>query len=307
MNQFLLNLQKNSFYVLVPVLLFFSFSTAYLVRSIILIFLNPAKIDIKKNVNFAMNNSGAPPKAMSIYEDMLEGNMIRGKKIIDLPPDQALNGVAPAPIVEEIPGADEAVLTGTISGLSWFARATIKEKDKEDAEEFGLGKKVLGYVVKQIADHYAVLSKNGLNLKVEIGETIKEAKDRHAEMMAKRKGPDLTADNFTPGQKVVKPISRTDFEKYLKDESMIYKDARFGPNMVEGKIDGYKIYQVAASHVFYQLGARNGDVVRRVNGIPLNNTQKMLELWSNIKNSQTVTIDIDRKGTILSYEFQIRN
>ena len=38
--------------------------------------------------------------------------------------------------------------------------------------------------VKAIADHYAVLFKNGINLKVEIGQTIKEAKEVYNAQMA---------------------------------------------------------------------------------------------------------------------------
>ena len=98
-----------------------------------------------------------------------------------------------------------------------------------------------------------------------------------------------------------------DFERTLKNPADIYKDARFGPNLVDGKIDGYKIYQVPSTHIFYALGARNSDVIRRVNGMPLNETEKMMELWSNIKNSNKIIIDIDRKGKCLTYEFTVRN
>ena len=51
-------------------------------------------------------------------------------------------------------------------------------------------------------------------------------------------------------EKKMLPISRTDFEKYMKNPADLYKDARFGPNLINGKIDGYKIYQVAVSHIF---------------------------------------------------------
>ncbi len=313
MNTFLLNIQKNAFYVLIPVVLFFSFSLGYFVKSIALLFLNPQKLEIKKNQNIQVSNQSAP-KAVSIYEGMVEGNLIRGKIIVEQALGSGPGGTPVEPVPVDDPAVEEMMVTGTIAGHSSFARVAIKEKDKEESEELSIGRKIQGYIVKAISEHYTVLFKNGLNLNVEVGETIKEAKARHLAMEERirlKKGhktdPNATADNLKPGQTVIRPISRTDFERYLRDESLIYKDARFGPNMVEGKIDGYKIFQVATTHIFYQLGARNGDVIRRVNGIPLNNTQKMLELWSNIKNSTVVTIDIDRKGNIIGYEFQIRN
>jgi hypothetical protein len=40
------------------------------------------------------------------------------------------------------------VLTGALSGHPSFARATFKEKDKEEADEFKLGEKIVGYKLK---------------------------------------------------------------------------------------------------------------------------------------------------------------
>jgi general secretion pathway protein C len=93
----------------------------------------------------------------------------------------------------------------------------------------------------------------------------------------------------------------------LKDPNVIYKDARFGPHLVDGKIEGYKLYQVARSHIFYSLGARGGDIIKRVNGMPLNDTEKMLEIWGSVKSATKITIDLERSGKILTYEFLIRN
>lgn len=307
MNSILLRLQKNSFYILIPIVLFFAYSFAYLIRSLLVAFLNPAqKATIQINRNAGASNTEIP-KAVSIYEDMVEGNLIRGKKVVDLPQDPAKMGAnAPAAISEEVPGADETILTGALSGHTSFARATFKEKDKEEADEFKIGEKIVGYKLKSIADHYAVISKSGLNLKIEIGQSIREAKAVYDEMM---KNKNVAIDDGVGPSAETKtiPLSRTDFEKYMKNPADLYKDARFGPNLVNGKIDGYKIYQVAVSHIFYQLGARNGDIVKRVNGMPLNETEKMLEIWAAVKNAQKVTVDIDRKGKIITYDFHIRN
>ncbi|HNN81690.1 MAG TPA: general secretion pathway protein GspC, partial [Leptospiraceae bacterium] len=240
MNSILLRLQKNSFYILVPIVLFFAYSFAYLIRSILIAFLNPAqKATIQITRNSGLPTDNQIPKAVSIYEDMVEGNLIRGKKVVDLPQDPAKMGAnAPATISEEVPGADETVLTGALSGHISFARATFKEKDKEEADEFKVGEKIVGYKIKSIADHYVVISKSGLNLKMEIGQSIKEAKTVYEEMMAK-KGSAAIDDGVGPSAETKTiPISRTDFEKYMKNPADLYKDARFGPNLVNGKIDG---------------------------------------------------------------------
>jgi general secretion pathway protein C len=55
------------------------------------------------------------------------------------------------------------------------------------------------------------------------------------------------------------------------------------------------------------LGARGGDIIKRVNGMPLNDTEKMLEIWGSVKSATKITIDLERSGKILTYEFLIRN
>ncbi|MBK8399408.1 MAG: general secretion pathway protein GspC [Leptospiraceae bacterium] len=308
MNSILLRLQKNSFYILIPLVLFFAYSCAYLIRSILIAVFYPSqKVTVQSNRPVSFQVQQETNKSVNIYEDMVEGNLIRGRKVVDLPVDPNAASAAPA-LTEDVPGADEMILTGTLSGHPSFARATLKEKDKEEADEYRIGEKVSGYKIKSIADHYAVLSKNGINLKVEIGQTIKEAKEVYnVSMSAGNKPiPDQDASLVSSETKRM-PISRTDFEKYLRNPADLYKDARFGPNLVNGKIDGYKIYQVAPSHIFAQLGAKGGDIVKRVNGMPLNETEKMLEIWAAIKNSQKVTVDLVRKEKIITYEFLIRN
>ena len=68
-----------------------------------------------------------------------------------------------------------------------------------------------------------------------------------------------------------------------------------------------KIYQVARVHIFSQLGAESGDIIKRVNGMPLGETEKMLEIWSAVKVAQKIQVDLDRKGEIHTYAFLVRN
>jgi general secretion pathway protein C len=307
MNALLIRLQKYPFYSLLPIVIFLSYSIAYIVRVGIIQLLptdslvtSPKSSQAKNNRAFSSNFS---PKPVSLYEETVIGNMIRGAMAVPDSGDPAMAGAAPT-ITEEVQGAEEFLVTGTISGSPLFARMTAKEKDKEEAEEYGIGQKVVGYRVKEISQHHVVLFKNGINVRVEIGETIGEAKKRIIE-----RAPEIVSSSPIDGNcpLLKKIVSKTDFERTLKNPADIYKDARFGPNLVDGKIDGYKIYQVPVTHIFYALGARNSDVIRRVNGMPLNDTEKMMELWSNIKNSNKIIIDIDRKGKCLTYEFTVRN
>ncbi|MCB1140735.1 MAG: general secretion pathway protein GspC [Leptospiraceae bacterium] len=308
MNGILLRLQKNGFYLLFPIVILLSYSLASVARATI-VFLFSGNEEIAGS-SLKLNNPNQNkkvPKTVNVYEDTVTGNMIRGAS---LTPEMLQGGnQAGGPnqsieLTEDVPGAEELFITGIISGASRYARATIKEKDKDEAEEYAIGDKVAGYRIKKILQHYVVLYKNGVNIKVEVGETLAEAKKRILE-----NEPEKQEDSFFDGNCPVtkRKISRTSFQGLLKNPADIYKDARFGPNLVEGQIDGYKLFQVPSTHIFYQLGARNGDIIKRVNGMPLNDTEKMIEIWNNVKNSSKVTVDLDRRGKCATYDFTIGN
>lgn len=298
MNFILLRLQKNNFLVLLPIVFFFTYSLAYLIRSVVIVFLNPGQPVALHSENNMVTTTTEATKSLSVYEDIVQGNLIRGQIISAI--DSKLNAGAPGDA--EDANSDEMLVTGTISGHPSFARVTILEKGKDESEEYPIGGKIQGYKVKSIGQHYVVLEKNGLNLKVEIGETIQQAKQK-----ATGKTESTAKDEVSSPGTIKKILSREDVNAKMKDPALIYKDAKFGPNLVAGKIDGYKLYQVASNHIFYSLGARSGDIVKRVNGMPLNDTGKMLEMWSNIKMAQKITVDIERSGKIVTYEFIIRN
>ena len=111
------------------------------------------------------------------------------------------------------------------------------------------------------------------------------------------------------GSSINKTISRQDVVNMMKgNASSIYEGgASFGPDLKDGKIIGYKIHRVEPNHLFFKLGARSGDVVRRVNGFELNDTERMFELWKSIKTAPSVNLQLERNGKLHTYNFNIIN
>ncbi|RHX90417.1 general secretion pathway protein GspC [Leptospira stimsonii] len=300
MNAIFLELRKNTFYTLIPVILFFSYSLSYLLRAVILAFLNPSVQTANTNLNPTRKVGPETNRALSSYEEMVQGNLIRG--VIPRAGEVATEGeLSTAP--PDTGEGEEMRITGTLSGHWSFARVTIVEKGKPDAQEFATGETVAGYKIRSIALNYVVLEKGGVSLKVEIGQTPGEARAKLGQDTAPKGDPGQTAS----GDTVRKVLSRQDVNRKLKDPAALYKNARFGPALINGKITGYKIYSVAPDHIFYALGARNGDTIKRVNGMPLTETEKMLEIWGSVKTADKITVDVERGSQILTYEFIIRN
>lgn len=311
MNSILLKFQKSSFISLSIVVLFFSVSVGYLAKSIIIIILlllNPPQMQsIQKSPQKIIQNTNQT-LPISIYEEMIEGNMIRGKLNPD-EPQTAQKGQDPKKerslTQEEVPGSDEMLIVGTISGSPSFARVAILEKGRPESEEYSVGNTVGGYKVKAILQHFVVLDKNGVALKVEVGEKVGEARKRYLEKSKEDEA--ATSEDIASAETHKKLISREDINKYMKNPTKIYENGQFGPNIVNGKIDGYKLHQVGKANILYSLGARSGDTIKRVNGMPLNDTGKMFEIWNSVKGANKIIVDLERKGQTVTYEFTVQN
>ncbi|MCX7632496.1 MAG: PDZ domain-containing protein, partial [Turneriella sp.] len=154
-----------------------------------------------------------------------------------------------------------------------------------------------------IAQEHIWIKFNQNRYKLKIGESTTDLAQQAA-AQATQPGAAAPAQNTV----ITKVISREEVNKtILGNPAKIYEGAAFGPHLVNGKIEGYKIARVNEDHVFAKLGARSGDIIRKVNGYTLEDTERMFELWRSIKTAPQVKIEVERDGKIITYDFQIRN
>lgn len=216
---------------------------------------------------------------------------------------------ATAAVVEQ--PAKPFKLTATLEGNIEFARALI-EVQGEGTREYCAASvycrrkececTVQAATVISIAQEHIWIKLNQNRYKLKIGESTTDL----AQQAAAQPAP--TQQAAQSGQVITKVISREEVNKtILGNPAKIYEGAAFGPHLVNGKIEGYKIARVNDDHVFAKLGAKSGDIIRKVNGYGLNDTERMLDLWKAIKTAPEVKIELERDGKIITYDFQIRN
>ncbi len=99
-------------------------------------------------------------------------------------------------------------------------------------------------------------------------------------------------------------IHKSDWVKIKKDQNRIYSDTKFGPNLVNGEVEGYKFYQVDPKSVFYVLGLRSGDIVVQLNGYALNSVEEGMMKSVSVKTFPWA-VDILRKDECIRYEIMV--
>ncbi len=223
-------------------------------------------------------------------------------------------GTAAAAAVVDQP-AKPFKLTATLEGNAEFARALI-EVQGEGIREYCMASSfcrrkececnVQSASVVSIAQEYIWIRMGQGRYKLKIGQSTTDLAQQPATADPNAAAAPAAAGG--PGQVISKVISREEVNKnILGNPAKIYEGAQFGPHLVNGKIEGYKIARVNDDHVFAKLGAKSGDIIRKVNGYGLNDTERMLDLWKAIKTAPAVKIELERDGKQITYDFQIRN
>jgi len=91
-------------------------------------------------------------------------------------------------------------------------------------------------------------------------------------------------------------IPRATVDKLLANPLGFMKGMRVVPAMKNGKPEGFKLYAIRPSSFWASIGFSNGDTVRAVNGYPLDAMDKALEVYTKLRDANTLEIDIVRRG-----------
>ncbi len=208
-------------------------------------------------------------------------------------------GAAPGITTQATPSVSETELQllGTISGPWQAARALIKKRTDPEAKIYKIGSDIYGYRVTGI-----YTSKVHLRLGKEI-----RILDMFADKEKENPSPGRPALTAAPSSGAIKQnISRSELQqKVLKNMDNALQGMRAGPYRVGANIEGYKIFRITPQNILYKLGARPGDVIRRVNGHPVNSTEKLYQLWESVKTDSRITVDLERNRQPMHYEFNI--
>lgn len=102
-------------------------------------------------------------------------------------------------------------------------------------------------------------------------------------------------------------LKRSDVLKYTNNLASLLQQARSAPhrNPQTGDIDGFTILDYQPGSIYEKLGLQRMDVLKNVNGEPVDSPAKAMELYNALKNSDKVSISIDRGGKSETMDYSI--
>ena len=278
MGELLIRIQKHIFLITLGAACLLGVSLAYLGSVLIQYFLQGTQVEVAEQRKPAKSQADADARRFRAFDDfepIITGSLVRDSGAV-------LGSANPGEA-----DASPIIVVGLLAGSPSFAFASIQITGKDGVNEYRVGETVAGNKLLRINTNGITVERGGQTFDILIGEKSDEAK-----------GPAKTA----AADAAKSSISRTKLKALMKDEKVI-REAKVAPFVLKGKMRGLRILALPANHVFYQLGARPGDIIRRFNGGKLDSTAKLIEIYQNLANLPRVSVDVERGGKIHSFEF----
>ena len=151
-----------------------------------------------------------------------------------------------------------------------------------------------------------VLAGSGKFECVEVGEKKTRKRPARRPTASRGKADSSIKDGVTKTGKNTYEIDRAMLNEQLEDLGKLSRQARVIPHYRDGKPQGFKIVGVRPGSLYSHIGVRSGDVLKSVNGEEVTSPTKALELYEQLKNSDNVTLEVERRGRLTNLEYLIK-
>jgi len=101
-------------------------------------------------------------------------------------------------------------------------------------------------------------------------------------------------------------IPRGEVDRALANLNDLAMQARIVPAFKDGQAEGFKLFSIRPDSLYSKIGIVNGDVIKRINGFEMNSPEKALEIYTKLKDTNRIDIELDRNGSTLRKTYNVR-
>ena len=190
-------------------------------------------------------------------------------------------------------------LLGTVAGSPGISRAIIEDLETNISGLFKVGDTVGNASIENIEKDTVVVLHQGQRKTVHLG--AKGSKQDQAD-----ETKSMVAKNSTPAIEMGRQDGppKTASEKLRYAATMLPK-AVIKPYAVEGEVEGLQITGLEEIRHMEDIGLRNGDVIRTVNGHRLTNKQEAFQISKKARSQAVVSIELMRDNKIKTFSFHL--
>ncbi len=196
----------------------------------------------------------------------------------------------------------ELMLLGTAVGSFRETFALVRHMTKQEERVFRLGDMVFD------AGRLADVSREKAHIIIN---------NRKVELLTPMTPPPAAAPQAQPGAASgVTAVSQQGAGSYMIDQRALnaaldnpaqaMTDARLLPSQKDGKVEGFRATEVKPNGVFSMIGIKNGDVILRLNDLPMDSPDKALQSFIALKGQSRLKLDLVRDGQPVTFNYDIR-
>ncbi|NKF22488.1 type II secretion system protein GspC [Solimonas marina] len=161
-----------------------------------------------------------------------------------------------------------------------------------DEKPYAIGDDVIrGVSLQAIFPDRVVLSRNGTL------ETLRLNKEAPTTGTAP-----VAANSVSPGTAQMLTQIR---DQVLADPAKASQFIRVRPANIDGKLAGFRVYPGRERGAFNQIGLRPGDLVTAVNGIQLDDSQKALQMLTQLSKANNISLTVKRGGQTQNFNVNL--
>ncbi len=173
---------------------------------------------------------------------------------------------------------------------------------RDESRSLPLSWRLLGTLRSGDGTSLAAIDCAGRTLTVAIGDVVEGTEVVDIEklaLMVRRNGniERLTyAPTTQPTLPVPRSLSRHTVEQALANPQGLLREVMMMPAMVTGRMVGFKATWVKEGSLIDRIGLKKGDVITRVNGVPLDGPEKVVALLSTFATTRRFEVELERDG-----------
>ena len=100
-------------------------------------------------------------------------------------------------------------------------------------------------------------------------------------------------------------VPRAELDRIVGNLSLVAMEARIVPAFHGGVARGFKLLSIRPESFYTKIGIQNGDVIRRINGFELNSPENGLEIYTKLRESSRVDLEVDRNGSSIRKTYHV--
>jgi len=191
-------------------------------------------------------------------------------------------------------------LLGTVAGSPEISRAIIKDIKTNALNVYKTGDTIVSASVESIEKDGIVLLYEGQRRKINLRtkESGKQGTVIPEVTMAKN------AEQAVNAQSTAK--SKPTFADKLRYAASMIPKANIEPHTIDGQVEGLRISGLEDIKGAEDLGLKNGDVIRAVNGQRLDSKQKAYQISRKARSQTAMNIELMRCNRIKAFSFSLR-